>query len=99
MSVEKKPKVFPEPLANKGIDDWVDTAVGVGNHLSHLPGQVQVFALLTAVLQKCAVKSREKKNQVVRGPKNKKDYHDNKNEPDGLVLFFIGASQQSFNDS
>lgn len=99
MSVKKEPKVFPEPLTNKGIDDWVDTAMGVGDHLSHLHGQVQVFALLTAVLQKCTVKSREKENQVVWGPKNKKDYHNNKNKPDGLVLFFIGASQQSFNDS
>lgn len=99
MSVEKEPKVFPEPLTNKGIDDRINTAVGVRNHLSHLHGQVQVFTLLTAGLQKCAVKSRKKENQVVRGPKNKKDYHNNKNKPDGLVFFFIGASQQSFNDS
>ena len=97
--MEKEPEVFPEPLTNKGIDYWVDTAVGVGNYLSHLHGQVQVFTLLTAVLQKCAVKSRKKENQVVRGPKNKKDYHNNKNKPDGLVFFFIGTSQQSFNDS
>lgn len=88
--MEKEPKVFPEPLTNKGIDYWIDTAVGVGNHLSHLHGQVQVYALLTAGLQKCAVESRQKKNQVVWSPKNKKDYHDNKNKLDGLVFFLLG---------
>lgn len=99
MPLEKVAQVFPEPLTNKGIDDGVDAAVGVGDDLCHLHGYVQLFVLLTVVVQEDSLKSREKDNQVVRSPEDEKYHHDDKNESDSLVLFFIGASQQRFDDS
>lgn len=97
--MEKVPEVLPEPLSDKGVDHRVDAAVRVGDHLRHQHGHIQLFALLTVGLKEDRLISGEKENQVVRSPENEKDHHDDKNEPDGLILFPTGASDEGFNDS
>lgn len=67
MPLKQLPKVLPEPFTHKNINDWVDTTVGVGNHLSHLHGQVQLLTLLTLIGEQNILESRNKYTQIVGG--------------------------------
>lgn len=98
MPLKQLPEVLPEPLTHEDINDWVDTAVGVGDHLSNLYGQIQLFALLAWIGEKDILEGRNKYSQIVGGPEEEEQKCDSKYEAHGFGLLLTGSSEQNADD-